>query len=292
MQKAVLMMDYLNVTQGANSDFSHKGDCALDLAGKDTGRDDLRAPFDGTVKRTYANCNAVWLQSDKKVKYADGTEDYMTLLVFHDNSITSLPVGKKIKQGTVFYQEGTKGYATGNHIHLTVSKGKFNGSGWHENEYGSWVADNQYPVHKALFLDAKTKIINDWGYPWVKTDTYEVEEPKEDKKSVEEVAQEVIEGKWGNNPERKQRLEEVGYDYNEVQSLVNELMAKKEEPKKEESLKVGDKVKPTKLVDYNGTPLVQYDDVYTISEINGDRAVLVARGQVWAAMNVKNIERA
>ena len=66
----------------------------------------------------------------------------------------------------------------------------------------------------------------------------------------------------------------------------------KEEPKKEEGLKVGDKVKPTKLVDYNGTPLVQYDDSYTIIELIGDRAVLEARGQVWAAMNTKNIERA
>ena len=177
MQKAVLMMDYLNVTQGANNNFSHKGDCALDLGGKDSGRDDLRAPFDGTVKRIYPNCNAVWLQSNEKVKYADGTEDYMTLLTFHDNSVTSLYVGKKIKQGEVFYQEGTKGYATGNHIHLTVSKGKFTGSGWYQNEYGTWVANNQYSVHKALFLDSKTKILNDGGYKWVKTSDYEYNKP-------------------------------------------------------------------------------------------------------------------
>ena len=68
-------------------------------------------------------------------------------------------------------------------------------------------------------------------------------------------------------------------------------IAKYIEPVKEE-FKVGDKVKPTKLIDYNGTHLVQYDDYYTIFEINGDRVVLVARGQVWAAMNIKNIERA
>ena len=66
---------------------------------------------------------------------------------------------------------------------------------------------------------------------------------------------------------------------------------KPEEPKKEEGFKVGDKVKPIKLVDYYGTHLVQYDEYYTISEIKGDRAVLVARGQVWAAMNTNNIKR-
>ena len=77
-----------------------------------------------------------------------------------------------------------------------------------------------------------------------------------------------------------------GYKKPEIKPEV-----KHEEPKKEEGCKVGDKVKPIKLVDYYGTPLVQYDDYYTISEIKGDRAVLVARGQVWAAMNTNNIKR-
>lgn len=63
-------------------------------------------------------------------------------------------------------------------------------------------------------------------------------------------------------------------------------------PKPAEGFKVGDVVVPTRLVDYNGTPLVQYDDTYTISQINGDRAVLMARGAVWAAMNTKDIRKA
>ena len=62
------------------------------------------------------------------------------------------------------------------------------------------------------------------------------------------------------------------------------------EPQPEE-FKVGDVVVPTRLVDYDGTPLVQYDDTYTITQINGDRAVLSARGVVWAAMNTKDIKK-
>ena len=42
--------------------------------------------------------------------------------------------------------------------------------------------------------------------------------------SVDEVAREVIQGKWGNGAERKKRLTEAGYDYNEVQKRVNALM--------------------------------------------------------------------
>lgn len=62
------------------------------------------------------------------------------------------------------------------------------------------------------------------------------------------------------------------------------------EPQPEE-FKVGDVVVPTRLVDYDGTPLVQYDDNYTIIQINGDRAVLSARGAVWCAMNTKDIKK-
>ena len=45
-------------------------------------------------------------------------------------------------------------------------------------------------------------------------------------KSVEEIAQEVIDGKWGNGATRKRRLQEAGYDYYAVQAKVNELLKK------------------------------------------------------------------
>lgn len=43
------------------------------------------------------------------------------------------------------------------------------------------------------------------------------------KKSLDEIAKEVINGDWGNGAERKQRLEVAGYNYSEVQKRVNEL---------------------------------------------------------------------
>lgn len=42
-------------------------------------------------------------------------------------------------------------------------------------------------------------------------------------KSVEEIAKEVLQGKWGNGSERKKRLEAAGYNYSQVQKRVNEL---------------------------------------------------------------------
>ena len=44
------------------------------------------------------------------------------------------------------------------------------------------------------------------------------------KKSSEEIAKEVIRGSWGNGKERKDRLTAAGYNYSEIQSIVNKLL--------------------------------------------------------------------
>lgn len=44
------------------------------------------------------------------------------------------------------------------------------------------------------------------------------------KKSTDEIAKEVIAGKWGNGVDRAKRLSNAGYNYNDVQRKVNELM--------------------------------------------------------------------
>lgn len=46
------------------------------------------------------------------------------------------------------------------------------------------------------------------------------------KKSVDEIAKEVIQGKWGNGSERKKRLEAAGYNYATVQAAVNKACKK------------------------------------------------------------------
>lgn len=45
-------------------------------------------------------------------------------------------------------------------------------------------------------------------------------------KSVDELAKEVIAGKWGNDPERKEALIAAGYDRDAVQKRVNEMLKK------------------------------------------------------------------
>ncbi|MEA5051505.1 MAG: hypothetical protein VB021_08585 [Oscillospiraceae bacterium] len=44
------------------------------------------------------------------------------------------------------------------------------------------------------------------------------------KKSVDDLAKEVIHGDWGNGQERKDRLAAAGYDFSSVQDRVNQLL--------------------------------------------------------------------
>lgn len=44
------------------------------------------------------------------------------------------------------------------------------------------------------------------------------------KKSVDEIAQEVIAGKWGSGSERKKALEKAGYNYATIQTRVNQIL--------------------------------------------------------------------
>lgn len=43
-------------------------------------------------------------------------------------------------------------------------------------------------------------------------------------KTIDQLAREVINGKWGNGEDRKRRLSSAGYDYYAVQRRVNQLI--------------------------------------------------------------------
>lgn len=69
-----------------------------------------------------------------------------------------------------------------------------------------------------------------WGYirgfarPKYDEDTTVI---KPAKKSIDVIAREVIRGAWGNGAIRKTALTKAGYDYNEVQKRVNEIVGVK-----------------------------------------------------------------
>lgn len=69
-------------------------------------------------------------------------------------------------------------------------------------------------------INVNGRYIRGYGTPKYK-------EPKVKQKTHAEIAKEVVKGKWGNGKERKERLEKAGYNYNRVQSIVNNILLKK-----------------------------------------------------------------
>ena len=104
------------------------------------------------------------------------------------------------------------------------------------------VLEKTGAFHKAVAVTAGTKfqpgdilVTRSKGHTVIVTDADTKPTPKPEtkpqaggkgKKSVEEVAREVIAGKWGVNPERKDRLIKAGYNFLEVQTVVNKLLGK------------------------------------------------------------------
>lgn len=176
MEKILFPMKYMRLTTGVNM-LSHLGSNAIDIAGKDTSKENAFAPFTGTIKKVYKNGNTVWIQSNSPVQYADGTVDFATASFTHDNDVSNLWVGKVINQGEVFYQEGTAN-AVGAHIHLEIGRGKFTGAGWYQNKYGNWVISNSYEPWKAFWLKTDTIVLNSMNYPW-KWDKEDIVKPTE-----------------------------------------------------------------------------------------------------------------
>ena len=171
MEKPVFPMEYLRITQGYNEG-THVDSFAIDIAGKDYNISEVKAPFTGVIKKIFQNdANEVWLESKEMVEYPDGTIDFMNILFAHDNNIDSLFVGKEIKKGEVFYHEGTKGNATGNHCHLECGKGKFIDNGWHKNNSGYWSINNGKKPEECLWINDDIKIIDSNNYNFKKIST-------------------------------------------------------------------------------------------------------------------------
>ena len=70
-----------------------------------------------------------------------------------------------------------------------------------------------------------TKESNGWGKTnrgWICLDY--VSRINTSKKSNTIIATEVISGKWGNGNTRKQKLTKAGYNYNDIQAIVNKKL--------------------------------------------------------------------
>lgn len=85
---------------------------------------------------------------------------------------------------------------------------------WHKM-YTATACPGEYLLSKMDYIVEEANKINN-----KQTNTLETS----GKKTNEEIANEVIKGLWGNGEERKQKLVQAGYDYSEIQKIVNQKL--------------------------------------------------------------------
>ncbi|MBR3815142.1 MAG: hypothetical protein IKJ27_00275 [Clostridia bacterium] len=139
----------------------------------DTGRDYCYCPCDEMkVKRIYGvgsgGTNTIWLESTSEVLFADGTEDFCTVLIIHPNDadLKKIKEGQLFKRGEAICREGRDGCSS-YHFHFSAGKGKYSGNGWKKNDNGKYVlttTKGTYKPEKLFFVDtAFTKVVNTKG---------------------------------------------------------------------------------------------------------------------------------
>ncbi len=155
---ALFPADSMRITQGRFDKFSHMRQNAIDM----TPTNGMAfAPFNATIVRKdvgYGVCNGVWIQSVEKVRYADGSFDYMTVLYMHDDNIDNLVVGQMLTQGEFFYQSGTTGNSSGAHIHIAVYRGEYRDD--------MPFATGDVNAEDAFFVMDDVVIRDDYGIAW------------------------------------------------------------------------------------------------------------------------------
>lgn len=104
------------------------------------------------------------------------------------------------------------------------------------------------------------------------------------RKPIQQIAQEVIAGRWGNGTERQRKLTSAGYNYSEVQNLVNDLLGVNK------VIKVGDRVKITGTYYATGQKIPFWVKLktYTVDNISGDRARIK---EIWSWVYLKDLKK-
>lgn len=176
------------------------------------------------------------------IKKLEGKElDLPFYLDMEDKDIQGETVATLTNQCNEFgkYVE-SKGYQAGVYANVNWLKNELNPSDF-DKDISVWVAqyykECQYKGEYDIWQYASDGSVSgisgncDMNYLYNEDIIKESGADTGDKKTIDELAQEVIDGKWGNNEARKEALEKAGYDYDAVQDRVNEILKEKDNKK-------------------------------------------------------------
>ncbi len=141
----------------------------------DTGRSYIYCPCNEmTVTRIHgvggSGVNTIWLRSTSKVELANGTKDYLVMMVIHpnDDTLQGINVGKIYTRGQAMFLEGNDGPHTGYHFHISLGLGAIEGNGWRNvpdtEYYVIYTSNDPIKPEDALFINTDfTTVLYDAG---------------------------------------------------------------------------------------------------------------------------------
>jgi len=159
-------LPFLYMSQDEGGDFSHLGTLAMDFLGWNANGRVYQCPYYAPVSCTCIasteSPNRIW-QSNNKVHLADGSLDYCTWVVAHDNNPPS--VGTVLQQGDLMGHTGTAGQVTGDHLHFNVAKGQY--ANWEQvPPNNNWQLRNSIHIYNACYVN-NTTIVQGYNHPWI-----------------------------------------------------------------------------------------------------------------------------
>lgn len=166
-QVCLFPLEYMNISQDENGGYSHQGTYNIDFLGWSAIGRLLNCPYYAPVDlkcvdgSSVADNNRIYESLDP-VHLADGTIDYLTILVAHDNNPPH-NIGDIVRQGQLLGRTGTAGQVTGDHVHSCCGKGRYQGITTRPT--GHIDLTNRCHYWEATYVN-DTTIINGENHDW------------------------------------------------------------------------------------------------------------------------------
>lgn len=172
------------ITQGENVG-THLGTRAVDFASGTAG---YRAPYyaPATVKCLWAypdSGQGIW-QTVNKVHCPNGYFGHVTFCTVHDDTFNAYE-GMVVPQGEQLGNMGTKGYASGVHLHIEFIQSAY--PGWILNQYGIYTFNGTESYVDDTFFVDDTNIITPGAGNWRKCGSAPAPSPNPSGELIEEV---------------------------------------------------------------------------------------------------------
>lgn len=165
---ALFFFPYLYMSQDEGGDYSHINTYNIDFLGWGANGRVYHCPYYAPctlkcVARPDDSTHARVYESVNKVHLADGSLDYLTLDVAHDDNPPH-NIGDIIQQGALLGRTGTTGQGvTGDHVHSCCGKGRY--VGFTQRTGGHWDLTNRTHFWNALYTN-DTTIVQGYGHNW------------------------------------------------------------------------------------------------------------------------------